>query len=372
MKLTWPAVTAWRLERHYLSKPAPTARWLDVVTAIGGLHAQLMSAAELSLAIRVEGLDRAHVARALWKTRTLVKAWAMRGTLHLLAARDFPELISVLSTFRHYQRPRWLKYYQVDQADLDLIHDAAREILTDEGITRERLAKEIARRTNRPRLEASLLSSWGSLFKPAAFKGALCFGPSVGPKVTFVRPDRWLEQWRAPQSGAARATVARRYLSAYGPAAPDDFSRWFGVDVATARRIFGELDDELIEVTIEGSRAFALADSVASIRRAKPPNGARLLPYFDPYTVAISRHARYLFPEEHRPKVYRPQGWISPVVLVDGRIVGVWDSKKGKAATEVVIRPFQPLGGIEKAAVEEAAARLEPFWDAKVSVRFRR
>jgi hypothetical protein len=50
----------------------------------GGIQAQVMSAAELALGARVDGLSPQDVQSALWHHRTLVKTWAMRGTLDLI------------------------------------------------------------------------------------------------------------------------------------------------------------------------------------------------------------------------------------------------------------------------------------------------
>ena len=62
-------------------------RALDVVGDLCGLHAQVMSSAELTLWARVDGLTREEVGELLWEHRHLVKTWAMRGTpLHLLPA----------------------------------------------------------------------------------------------------------------------------------------------------------------------------------------------------------------------------------------------------------------------------------------------
>src|SRR5262249_6292099 len=82
--LTWVNVLPWRVRRQPLARRAPHDATLATVAAIGGLQAQVMSSAELTLWARVEGLEADTVGRALWDERTLVKTWAMRGTLHLL------------------------------------------------------------------------------------------------------------------------------------------------------------------------------------------------------------------------------------------------------------------------------------------------
>lgn len=96
VSLNWGQANAWRLAQHYLLPRAHRQNVREVVTRVGGIQAQLMSAAELSLWARVDGLASADVQNALWRDRTLIKTWAMRGTLHLLAAGEFPLYIAAL------------------------------------------------------------------------------------------------------------------------------------------------------------------------------------------------------------------------------------------------------------------------------------
>jgi hypothetical protein len=91
----WTQVAAWRASRHHLDARVPRRRMLKVASELSGLHAQVLSSAELTLWARVEGLGRNAVKKALWKDRSLVKLWAMRGTLHLLTS----------ATIRHGRLP---------------------------------------------------------------------------------------------------------------------------------------------------------------------------------------------------------------------------------------------------------------------------
>jgi hypothetical protein len=68
--LTWDQVIAWRLAQHHLLERADRSEMLAVVTQICGLHAQVLSAAELQLWTRVEGLTPADLPRALWQDRS--------------------------------------------------------------------------------------------------------------------------------------------------------------------------------------------------------------------------------------------------------------------------------------------------------------
>ena len=87
---SWAQVCARRLDRHRLSAPARDAGPADIAATICGAHAQVLSAAELSIGLRLAGATRADIRGALWTERTLVKTFGPRGTVHLLATRDLP------------------------------------------------------------------------------------------------------------------------------------------------------------------------------------------------------------------------------------------------------------------------------------------
>src|SRR5438128_796335 len=111
LPLTWRAVLAGRLERQHLTVRVPADWMLDVVSRLCGLHAQVMSSAELTVAARVEGLAPTAVADALWTERSLVKTWTVRGTLHLVPATELPTWIAALSAYVHFEKPAWQKAF---------------------------------------------------------------------------------------------------------------------------------------------------------------------------------------------------------------------------------------------------------------------
>ncbi|HVF99202.1 MAG TPA: crosslink repair DNA glycosylase YcaQ family protein, partial [Chloroflexia bacterium] len=93
ISLTWEQVHAWRLEQQCLLPRLGQGNFIGVAERVLGVQAQVMSAAELSIGVRVDGLKREEVQRALWQDRTLVKTWAMRGTIHVFAAEDLPLVV---------------------------------------------------------------------------------------------------------------------------------------------------------------------------------------------------------------------------------------------------------------------------------------
>ncbi len=95
--LTWSGVTARRMARHALAQPATDLGPAGVAGLLCGAHAQVLSAAELSIGRRIAGATRADIRRTLWQERALVKTFGPRGTIHLLPTADLPMWIGALS-----------------------------------------------------------------------------------------------------------------------------------------------------------------------------------------------------------------------------------------------------------------------------------
>ena len=134
------------MHRQHLDRRAPAGRVLAVASRLCGLHAQLMSSAELTVWARVEDLDRRAVQRALWEDRTLVKTWAMRGTLHLLPSDEFSLWRAALSTSRRYLREAsWKKYFGITLEQLDRLTETVGTALDGRVMTREELVREVGR-----------------------------------------------------------------------------------------------------------------------------------------------------------------------------------------------------------------------------------
>lgn len=363
--LTWNQVAAWRMRRQHLTRRLPAASILQVASRLCGLHAQVLSCAELTLWARVDGLERGAVRRALWEERTLVKTWAMRGTLHLLPAEELPIWHGALSTSKRYWKPaQWLKHYGLTMEDLDRITHAIGEALAGQTLTREELAAEVGRICEAPHFAGKLAeSSWGTVLKPAAFTGRLCFSPSTGQRVRFTRPDTWLGKshpLHAPE--AAIPEITRRFLGAFGPASERDLALWWGGgSIRETRRWLAALGDEVTAVNVEGVEAWMLAADVPGALESQPEPAVRLLPGFDQYVVACSPHAGRLMAAALRSSVYRPQGWISPVLLVDGRMEGVWRHVESGNRVEVAVAPFGRQPARVRRAAEREANRLADY-----------
>ena len=286
--LTWDDVRSRRLARHSLIERAPASELVEVVRRVCGVHAQVQASAELQLAARVDDVTQQDVRNALWRDRTLVKAWTLRGTLHLHPADD----LSLWLAARHavspetrrleeWVDPKGVRHAPLEPEEVDEVRAAVLEALDNRCLLRDELAAEVADRVGRS-ARSRLVSGF------AFFGGAqLCQGPPQGSKITLARADQWVAGWTDVDEVEALREVCRRYLYTYGPATPKDFREWFSspqFKPPRARELFDSIAGELEEVDVDGREAFVLSGDV-EFPKLRP--SVRLLPEYDVYVMGF-------------------------------------------------------------------------------------
>lgn len=373
---TLPAavVDAWRIERQLLgSTRAPTP--VEVARRLVGVQAQVTSSAALAIALRSTASPATRVATdetaIALRERRLVRSWAMRGTLHLFAAEDVPTVAAALGKKENWRRPAWLRWFGVDEPAMEALIDTVGEILDDgRPRTRAELADEIGARLG-PKAAKLMLGSWGSALKVASDRHYLVQSAEDEAGVRFVRASRWVEAWREEDEDTALATLIERYLAAYGPATVHEVRRWWGVStLAEIRPAMARLADRLREIDVDGTRAFVRAADVDAIAATPATDGkVVLVGGFDPFIVGAGLRDR-LIPAAHLKRVSRTAGWISPVVLVDGRAAGVWDSKRTGDRLTITVDPFQRPSAATRRAIGGAAEVIAAAQGATATVRF--
>jgi len=371
--VSWAQVAALRLDRQHLIERLPAERMLDVVREFVGIQAQVMSLAELQLNARLDGLRPSDVRDALWEQRSLVKTWAMRGTLHLIASDDLPSFVAAAPTRGQWGGPAWLKYFDVTAEELAALFAAIPEALGAEPMTRSELAEAAAAAAGKPKLKEKLSSGWGSFLKPSSHAGHLVFGPDRGRNVTFVDPSDWLGRpirseasALAPNADVALGRLVERFLRLFPGADAAGTGRWWGGRF-TVKNAVAAASLDLVDVDIEGSPGWALAGDEAALAATEPWTGVRLLPGFDAYVNDLPRRIDALLPLDRHDEVHRVAGWVSPVVILDGRVMGVWALTNGKRGG-ITVHPFGRWRGGARRELAAEADRIAAFLDRPLAL----
>lgn len=124
-----------------------------------------------------------------------------------------------------------------------------------------------------------------------------------------------------------------------------------------------------MEVEVEGWQAFALRTTLDSMQRCEvteTEERVHLLPLFDAYTIGMPRDREPLLALASKELIFRPQGWISAVVLVNGSIQGVWRSTTRRAQTIVSVQLFHSPTAAIRRGLEAEVERLCAFFGMDV------
>jgi hypothetical protein len=371
ISIDWNGVVARRLERSSLAERAGADRLAAAAHELCGVQAQVQLSAELQLAARVDGLVQGDVRDALWRRRALVKAWTVRGTLHLHPASELAlwhaARRAVTPDARHEGLGAWRDpaggvHPRLDGDEVEAVRAAVWDALDGRCLLREELADEVVRRLG-PAPRTRLRSGF------AFFMDELCQGPPNGSKVTFVRPDQWIAGWQPVDEGEALREACRRFLRTYGPARPVDFSEWFGpgaLKVSAARALFDSLGAELEAVDADGRLAFVLAgDTIFTELRPS----VRLLPEYDAYIMG-SRERDRLVPKpvreliaQHKRGRYEGAAGVR-FVLIDGLAAGLWERTRRGTRIDLQITIAGTRGRSRRTELEHEAERIGGFLGA--------
>lgn len=371
----WSRVLALRLARQGVIERARADGLVEIVGRLVGLHAQVMSSAELQAAARIDGLRVDDIRDALWDRRTLVKVWAFRQTLHLLTADDLAEFVLAARSLERWHTPVWLRYFKMTEAQVAEVIDAIGDALSDRPMTRVEVVDSVVKRIRRPHLRQDMLTGWGTFLGPAAQRGKLVFGPSNGRNVAFVDPSDWLGRAIRPTDDPdaqdrALGRLIGRYLAVFPGASREMIARWWGGGrMAGVNRALRHIESDLAEIDVDGARGLILREDVAALAAASADHAARLLPGFDPFTNELPRRVDSVLGDAHHDRVHRTAGWVTPIVVVDGHVGGTWEIENGKAgAGTVVVQPFGHWRGGARKELAAEADRVAAFLDRPLSV----
>jgi hypothetical protein len=376
----WPEVLARRLERQWLSVPAEVTAVAEVVRAMCGAHAQVMSAAELSIGIRMIGVTRETVRAALWEERSLVKTRGPRGTVHLLPAADLALWTGALGALPSAGN----EVLAVEQSDA--VVAAIERVLgeRDAEMVPEEMDAGVIAATGPwaadqiPYFHEGSQPRWRWAIGAAMSQGVLCFGPTRGNKVTYISTRRWLPGFAPVDGPTAVRWLARKYLHAYGPATAANFAQWLAAPPRWANELFaamaGQRAVEQVEVEGVGAAWIAAGDTSAP---SDPPRGVRLLPYFDAYGIA-SQPRELVFPGRageralaRNPRAAKPTGGQAgnfPVLLVDGVVAGVWHAARSGQKMAITVEPFVDLDTAQRDELAHQADRIGEIAEARATL----
>ena len=351
-------LTLRELNRATLARQMLLARAdVPMSTAIArlvGLQAQSAPAPYVGLWTRLVDFRREELAAAI-ENRTVVKATAMRATLHLLTAEDYLRFRATLQPMLTYAGRSIAKRRGGNTIDVPALLALAREYIAEQPRTFEEISAMLAERlpdhdigalrytvrTHLPMVQVPTDTRWSYPGNPQ-----------------FALAESWLNKPISPETDLK--ALVFRYLAAFGPASVQDMQTWSG---------FPKLKDAIAAFKAElriyrderGRELLDLPD--LPLPDAETPAPVRFLPEYDNLLLSHQNRTRVI-PDKYHAHVFLAGLRVAATILVDGFVAGAWKIEKAKGTAALVITPFEPLAKQDRETLVEEGERLVRFVEA--------
>jgi hypothetical protein len=320
-----------------------------MVEHLVGMQGQAPSPPYAGLWTRIAGFRGEDLSR-LVESRDVVRITLMRGTVHLVSARD--ALLLRPLTEPGYQATVARAYRDdLEGIDLDALSARVRELVEE-----------------RPRTPAELVAELGAVWpgrrSQALTNAANAWTPLVQtpPRGLWKRGGQsrltTLESWLGrPVVAASIDDVVLRFLGAFGPASVRDVQKWCGLTRLGA--VLERLRPGLATFRDpDGVELFDLPDAPRPGGDAPAP--VRFLPEFDNVLLSYAGFDRVMTPEQ-KPALFTVNGRILGTVLVDGFVVASWRTDTVKRAVTLTVTPLVRLEARARREVVAEGERLLEF-----------
>ncbi|MEV6110636.1 winged helix DNA-binding domain-containing protein [Streptomyces sp. NPDC051940] len=338
------------LERQWLTGRRD-ATPVEAMEHLAGLQAQAGDAPYYQLYSRLEGFTTDTLSEAL-TSRAAVRVVLMRGTIHMVSARDALRMRAVVQPFLDSVLFNSTYGQKCVGLDPDAVATAARKVLAEGPLPADELGARLAGR-------------WPDREPGALTYLARCLLPLVqvpprgvwgeGGGLVYALADQWLDGESA--TDPAPDDLVLRYLAAFGPASVADAQKWSSLSGLAAA--FERLRPRLVSYRDEhGRELFDLAGTEL------PDPDTKIAPFLlGPFDNALLSHAdrTRIIDKDHVKRVFTQNGLVRGGVMLDGFVAGLWKPVLKRRSAVVEVEPFRALKARERTAVERLAGEVLDF-----------
>jgi hypothetical protein len=363
--MTESTINQYRLASHQITRSRFTKPG-DLVAWFGAMQAQDFLAAKWALGLRMPGTTEETIEQTI-ADRSIIRTWAMRGTLHLIAADDIRWLLDLLRPRLYVACSSLLRRLELDEKTLAKSYDAmTRAMQGGKQLIRSEL-KDALEQVGIPTHDLRI----NGLLVRAAFDGLICCGVRRGSENTYTLLNEWVTATKSMERDEALAELTKRYFLSHGPATIQDFVWWSGLTVAEAKTGLSMLNSQLVQETTNGKTYW---------RAQQEPNFqdtslvVHLLPSFDEYLLGYKDRSAALGALDLKQVVSAGNGIFNPILVIDGRVVGTWKRTIKKNIVSIDPTLFYPLTEEQQQAFAVTCQRygqfkgLDAVWPAEVGV----
>jgi hypothetical protein len=322
----------------------------ELVRWMGCIQSQDFAGAKWAIGNRIKDITEEEIDND-FNAGKILRTHILRPTWHFVAPQDIRWLLELTG-------PRIRALYKGMHRKLEIderVVTRSKTIFTKalqngQHLTREELKTFLQKgkiNTNDLRL--------GFLLIEAEVDGLICSGPRQGKQFTYALLEERVPAAKPIDRDATLAEIGKRYFTSHGPATLQDFIWWSGLTSADSKKSIELNKKQLAHAVIKGQTYWFAADVQAG---RKQLHSTHLLPAYDEYAVAYKDRTGILNPEWMDQT---GNGIFKPVVLVNGKIIGIWQWTDLKSKIEIEITPFTSVSKASHKAIAAAAKAYAKF-----------
>lgn len=341
-----------RSAAQLLHRPAAIRDPAEVARLTAGIQAQDPPAARLSFRSRSRALTAADVDRARTAERSLLRTWLMRKTIHMIPTEDAGWMLPLFEPPIERWSRRRLEQLGMPHRTQEKALRTIATALDDGPLTRPEAAARVTDAAIPLNAQTRL-----HVVGLAVSSGLALLGPDRGAQSMLVRREEWIGAAPPFDRDRALAELARRYVSAFGPATDRDFAYWSGLGLRDVRAGLDAISAELEEVRVGEERMLALR---GRLPRSPPLNQVRMLGGFDTYLLGYKDRG-FATGDEHRGTVSDGGGGIYPVIVRDGVVQAGWRVWRKRGELEISFNDPESIPRDMQVAIDAEIADISRF-----------
>lgn len=344
------------LRKQYLTDDSKSNEITRVAKDLIGLHATIPTTPYLSLLARTFDFQKAFLEDELYVKKTLGKIRCMRTTVHIVSKDMIPAVFSATRKSAELASEKYSQYLGVTREEYERTAKKIMRVLSGKTMDTGEIKRSLKTECNVSPI-VNLMCDQGLLIR----------GRPAKSWKSNIHSYHLLNDYfpalslNAIDEATAKELLARNYISAFGPVTENDVAWWLGFLRGEVKQILRHLEDRITRHEVRGlDKTFLMFDFKGGLFDApRSKDTVNLLPPLDPYLMGYKDRERYL-DGKHYDYVFDRGGNATSTVLLNGKVIGVWDiAEKPEPTIKYVL--FQDAGKSVLSSVHRLAKKTGEF-----------
>jgi hypothetical protein len=330
----------------------------EIVGWMGAMQAQDFNMAKWAVGLRLKNATEQNIDAAI-NSGEIIRTHLLRPTWHFVSSDDIYWMLELTA-------PRIKSFMKGRNIQLELSENVLKKankiieklLLGNKSVTRKELINEL----NIAKIKTDNNRASHILFN-AELEGIICSGKMKEKQTTYALLNERIGKPAQIKKEEALYKLASKYFESHSPATLQDFIWWSGLSVSDAKHSLELIKSNFISEKIN-LKEYWFPDSFSVPKKFK--ESGFLLPAFDEFLISYKdRSAAIIL--EHQQKAFSNNGIFWPVIIINGKAVGIWkrEIKKDKIIIET---NFFNQQNKDVKQIQKAAEKFGYFLNSKAEI----